>query len=151
MRGRTSSMRIFHLQPTPTYHNVNRINAIRISAASWFAAFKCLPREVIYHCSTTHSISLATKRHSTVIKTYIFALSPDNSIGLWARWSGFDSQQGQEISLYSTASRTALGPIRPPTQWTPGVKRPGYEADHSPPSNIEVKNGGTIPPLPHMS
>jgi hypothetical protein len=32
-----------------------------------------------------------------------------------------------------------------------GVKRPGHEADHSPPSNAMAKNGGAIPPLPHMS
>jgi hypothetical protein len=30
------------------------------------------------------------------------------------------------------------------------VKRPEREADHSPPSSAEVKNGGAIPPLPHM-
>jgi hypothetical protein len=44
----------------------------------------------------------------------------------------------------STASRTALGPTQPPIQWVPGaislgVKRPGREADHSPPSSAEVK------------
>jgi hypothetical protein len=33
----------------------------------------------------------------------------------------------------------------------PGVKRQGHEADHSSPSSAEVKNGGAIPPLPHMS
>jgi hypothetical protein len=31
-----------------------------------------------------------------------------------------------------------------------GVKWPGREADHSPPSSTEVKNGGAIPPLPHV-
>jgi hypothetical protein len=44
----------------------------------------------------------------------------------------------------STTSRTALGPTQPPIQWVPGahslgVKRPGREADHSPPSSAEVK------------
>jgi hypothetical protein len=39
---------------------------------------------------------------------------------------------------------TALGPTQPPTQWLPGspslgVKRPGCEADHLPPSSAEVK------------
>jgi len=38
---------------------------------------------------------------------------------------------------------TALGPTQPPIQGVPGalwgVKRPGREADHSPPSNDEVK------------
>jgi hypothetical protein len=28
-----------------------------------------------------------------------------------------------------------------------GVKRPGRETDHSPPSNVEAENGGPIPPL----
>jgi hypothetical protein len=32
-----------------------------------------------------------------------------------------------------------------------GVKRLGREADHSPPFCAEVKNGGAIPPFPHMS
>jgi hypothetical protein len=37
-----------------------------------------------------------------------------------------------------------LGPNQPPIQWVPGalsleVKRPGREADHSPPSSAEVK------------
>jgi hypothetical protein len=42
-------------------------------------------------------------------------------------------------------SRTVLEPIQPPIQWVPaalsvGVKRPGREADHSPPSSAEFKN-----------
>jgi hypothetical protein len=40
-------------------------------------------------------------------------------------------------------SKPALGPTKPPTQWVPGlsqgVKRPGHEADHSPPTSAEVK------------
>jgi hypothetical protein len=32
----------------------------------------------------------------------------------------------------------------------PGVKRPGREADHSPPSGAEVKNGGAMHPLTHV-
>jgi hypothetical protein len=34
---------------------------------------------------------------------------------------------------------------------TVGVKRPGREAGHSPPSSARVEYGGAIPPLPHMS
>jgi hypothetical protein len=33
----------------------------------------------------------------------------------------------------------------------PGVKRPGCKANHLPPSSVDVKNGGAIPPLPHAS
>jgi hypothetical protein len=40
--------------------------------------------------------------------------------------------------------RPALGPTQPPVQWVPralslGIKRTGREADHSLPSNAEVK------------
>jgi hypothetical protein len=57
---------------------------------------------------------------------------------------GFDSRQRLGIFLFTTASRTALGSMRPPIQWVPGalslgVKRLGREADHSPPSSTKVK------------
>jgi hypothetical protein len=53
-------------------------------------------------------------------------------------------------------SRAALGPTQPPVQWVRGdfslrVKQLGREADYSPPSSAEVKNGGAIPPFSHMS
>jgi hypothetical protein len=42
--------------------------------------------------------------------------------------------------LFSTSSRPVLGPTQPPIPrvpgaLSPGVKRPGCEADHSPPTN----------------
>jgi hypothetical protein len=51
---------------------------------------------------------------------------------------------------------SALSPTQPPIQLvpgplSPGVKRPGREADHSPPSSAKDKNDGAIPPLLHMS
>jgi hypothetical protein len=47
-----------------------------------------------------------------------------------------------------------LGFTQPPIQWvpeafSPGVKRPGREADHSPPNSAEVKKMWTCNPLPH--
>jgi hypothetical protein len=48
----------------------------------------------------------------------------------------------------------SMGPTQPPIQWvpapcSPGVIRPGREADHSPQSSAEVKNGGAMtPPVP---
>jgi hypothetical protein len=36
-------------------------------------------------------------------------------------------------------------------EYFPGVNWPGPEADHSPPSKAEVKNGGAISPLNNMS
>jgi hypothetical protein len=52
-----------------------------------------------------------------------------------------------------TASRTALEPTHPPIQWVRGaislgVKRPGREADQSPPSSAEVKNAWSYTSTP---
>jgi hypothetical protein len=48
------------------------------------------------------------------------------------------------IARINNASRTAVGATQPPIQWvlralSLGVKWPGCEADHSPPSSVEVK------------
>jgi hypothetical protein len=56
--------------------------------------------------------------------------------------------------LFSTSSRPTLGPTESPIQWvlgalSSGVKPPGLETDHSPPSSAEDKNGGAIPPVLH--
>jgi hypothetical protein len=66
---------------------------------------------------------------------------------------GFDSRRRLGIFLFTTASRSALGPTQPPIQWVPGtlslgVKRPGREAHHSPPSSAEVNNAWCYNPLP---
>jgi hypothetical protein len=76
-------------------------------------------------------------------------------------WTGYGldgrgSAPGTGDIFFSIASKTALMPIQPPIQWVPGslssrVKRPGSEAYHSPPSSAEIKNGGALPPLPHIS
>jgi hypothetical protein len=46
--------------------------------------------------------------------------------------------------LFDTMSRPAMGPTEPPIHGVPeavslGVKRPGRESDHSPPSSAEVQ------------
>jgi hypothetical protein len=64
----------------------------------------------------------------------------------WGRYLDlwFDSRRGLGIFLFTTVSRTALGPTQLPIQWVSRalsleVKRPGREADNSPPSRAEVK------------
>jgi hypothetical protein len=57
----------------------------------------------------------------------------------------FESRQRLGILLFTTAIRQALRPTQPRIQWAPGalsvgVKRPGRESDHLPPSSAEVKN-----------
>jgi hypothetical protein len=63
------------------------------------------------------------------------------------------SRWGLGIFLFTTASRTALGPTQPPIKWVPGalslgVNRSGREADHSPPSSAEVKNAWSYTSTP---
>jgi hypothetical protein len=53
---------------------------------------------------------------------------------------GSGSIPGNARFFFCTVSRPTLGPTQPPIQWvlgslSPGLKRPGREADHSLPSN----------------
>jgi hypothetical protein len=58
-------------------------------------------------------------------------------------WEQSSSPSSVKNFLFSTSTRPALRPTQPPTQWVldfiPWVKRPGREADHSPPSSTKVK------------
>jgi hypothetical protein len=89
--------------------------------------------------------------------------SRDSRYSYWLRagWprSRSSSPSTGKIFLLSTASRSGLGPTLPPIQWvpgaiSPGVKWPGREDDHSPPTSAVVKNTSiytstwrSIPPL----
>jgi hypothetical protein len=76
--------------------------------------------------------------------------------GLDGRGDGLRFPAGaRDISLLHKV-QNAMRSIKPLVQQVPGsfslrVKRHGREADHSPPSSAEVKNGGAIPPPPHTS
>jgi hypothetical protein len=86
--------------------------------------------------------------------------SRDSSVGIATAY-GLDGRGsipdgGKRFVFFSTAFTPALVPTQPPIKLIPGtpspaIKRPGHDADHSPASNAEVKNGGAIPPLPHTS
>jgi hypothetical protein len=70
----------------------------------------------------------------------------NNSVGIATDYvlDGRSSNPSRgKVLLLSTASRPTLGPTQPPFQWvseaiSPGVKRPGSEADNSLPSSAEV-------------
>jgi hypothetical protein len=61
------------------------------------------------------------------------------------RSRGRSSSPGEGKNFhFSKSSRPVLGSTQPPIQWipetlSPGVKRQGREADHSPPASAEVK------------
>jgi hypothetical protein len=70
--------------------------------------------------------------------------------GLQTRWEQGSILGRGKIFLFSTASRPAVRPTQSPILWVLGdfylwVKRQEREADHSPPSRAEVKNGRAIP------
>jgi hypothetical protein len=57
--------------------------------------------------------------------------------------------------LLATQSRLALWPTQPPIQWVPRaltslIKQPEHEADHSPPSSVNVKNAWSYTSTPPM-
>jgi hypothetical protein len=59
----------------------------------------------------------------------------------------------KNMFLLFTVSRAGLESNQPPIQYilgatSPGVKRLGRKANHSPSSRSEVKNGGAVSPLP---
>jgi len=58
--------------------------------------------------------------------------------------------------LFATASRTSVGSTKPLIQCVSVfvsvvLKRPGYDADHSPPSSAEVKNTWSYTPTHAVS
>jgi hypothetical protein len=92
----------------------------------------------------------SNNREKYICNTITLRQSRDSSVGI-ALGYGLDDrgsrvrfQAGLRIFLLTTVSRTALEPTQPPIQWVPGavslgVKRPGREANHLPPSSAEVK------------
>jgi len=92
--------------------------------------------------------------------TYPDEKKQDSSVGianrLRAEWSGFDYRQVLGIFLFAIAFRSALWPIQTPIQMvtgviSPGVKRPGRESDHLPPSRAYVKNAWSHIPTPQYA
>jgi hypothetical protein len=68
----------------------------------------------------------------------------------WTAEARFPAGTGDSSLLHSIQTGSGAFPSSYPTgtgSCLPRVKRPSREADHSPPSNSEVKTGGAILPL----
>jgi hypothetical protein len=64
-------------------------------------------------------------------------------------------RQRRDVFFFTIPSRSAVGPTQILMQWvprdfTPGVKRPGRKADHSPRSSVEVKNAWSYTSTPQI-
>jgi hypothetical protein len=97
--------------------------------------------------------------HSVLVRKVYFEYrrSRDSSVGIATDY-GLDGRG----SIYGSDKRFLSTPQRRERLWGPpasslmgtgvsfsGVKRPRIEADYSPPSTAEAKNGRAIPPLPY--
>jgi hypothetical protein len=86
------------------------------------------------------------RRHPVYMQDLLFLYIDGQQAG----WRGFDSRQGQDFSLFcSVQNGSGAHPASYPI--SSGGFFSGGKADHSPPSSAEVKNSGTVPPLPHTS
>jgi hypothetical protein len=100
-------------------------------------------RSSTYYSRSKHGTAVA--KHATMCSFLMYI-----TVMKEQRWrsqldgQGFKSWQGENIFLYSKTSGPALGPIQPLFSGcsgsSPGIKRPGRDVDHSPPSRTEVKN-----------
>jgi hypothetical protein len=99
-----------------------------------------------------------SSNYNLIIVNLVIRAMRAQSVWRWATgWIigvlGFDSQWELGILLFTTVSRTGLGPTQHPIQWVPGalslgVKLLGRKADHSPPSSSKVKNAWSYTSIP---
>jgi hypothetical protein len=97
-----------------------------------------------------------SKLHNwTFLKIYLHVMRPSSCwlVGIAMKLQigrpGFDSRQGWDFSLLQIVQIGSGDHRAPSTMHTgssiQGVKRQGREADNSPASTAEIKNGGAIP------
>jgi hypothetical protein len=85
-------------------------------------------------------VHLVMYSYLPITKSTLQRSSRDSSVGVATGWRGRSSGPDRgKIFLLSTSSRPVLGPTLPLIQLlrgaiSPGAKRPGLEADHSPPT-----------------
>jgi hypothetical protein len=86
---------------------------------------------------------MVIKRHFIEFHKLFYVLYRDSAVGIVSSYWLDDREVGVRIPVMSRIF-TSLRSTQPPIQWvpwavSPEVKRPGREADHSPPTNAEVK------------
>jgi hypothetical protein len=156
---------------------VCKLTNARVSETQLEGRTKCVSecfQEQISHVNTlqgprTAAISILPNtsawrgaKLTTEIILYFTSSCRDSSVGKPTGYGQDDRMIGVRFPteggnfLFDTVSRPALGSTQPPIKWVPGtlsleVKRPGREADHSPPSSAEVKNAWSYASTSHAS
>jgi hypothetical protein len=148
--------------PCPLIHSVKitQVESVKFYWTAWHRSQK-INSTPHNHCCGNLNSSIWYTYFYYLLTDFLYSRSWDSPVGLVTRlWAGQprnqDSISGRGKRLFSITSRPALWPTQPPTQWVPGavslgLKWQGRVADCSPPYSAEVKNGGAIPLLPHMS
>jgi hypothetical protein len=94
--------------------------------------------------STRRYVCLGPTHLIIIITIIIIIITTEESVQLrGGRQTGWSSSPGKGEIFSSRRPDPVLGTTQPPIQWvsfSPGVKRSGREADHSPPTIAEVKN-----------
>jgi hypothetical protein len=103
-------------------------------------------------CSwSPNKVKFPDTKFDSLRSVLILSSYPGLNRSRYSDWLRAGRPRGRRSSLggvknfhFSVSSRPALGPTQPPIQWTPGalslgVKRPGCEADHLPPTSAEDK------------
>jgi hypothetical protein len=136
----TKGKRMFHYRLSPETFGYTFLNCQKFSSRI-FVSFTLF----LVTWSTSATLRPTSARAPLVYRSISRNLaSVCIALGYGLDDRGFESRQGLGIFLFTTASRTALGPTQPPIQWVPGavslgVKQPVREGDHSLPSSDEVK------------
>jgi hypothetical protein len=135
--------------------------SLSIAGPNWLLKSKGLS------ASGTHCCVAATRFGSTHSKTNRQPLMSKDTTSWLQRCANYFSflalfhfralkserRTSRILQFDRTGARVFSSSQRPDGLWGPpsGVKRPRREASYSTPSSVQVKNDGTIPPLPHMS
>ena len=95
--------------------------------------------ETLDESKHSHALSIVTSNFLFKNVKYLIFLTVgrDNSVGI-ATHCGLNGP-----GIFPHPPRPSLGPTQPPIRWVPGLSRgvkwPGRDVDHPPPSSAEVK------------